>query len=274
MALILLYVLAAALYLILGIYFWRTRWATSAAEPPPARAWERTAVVVPLVLHTILLDVTLVHPDVLRFGFGHALSVMLWLAVLVYWIESLFVRLEGLQALVLPVAALAVLLPALFPGFAAAESSSLAFRMHLCAAMAAYSLFTIAVLQALMMTVVERRLHAGAVTGPLASLPPLLTLERMLFRFIWAGFVLLTLTLASGVLFSEQLFGRALRFEHKSLFAVLSWLIFAGLLAGRYRYGWRGRAALRWIFAGFITLMLAYVGSRFVLEVILQRGMR
>ncbi|MGH8683127.1 MAG: cytochrome C assembly family protein, partial [Burkholderiales bacterium] len=113
----------------------------------------------------------------------------------------------------------------------------------------------------------------GPLAGPLASLPPLLTLERLLFRILAAGFVLLTATLATGVLFSEELFGQALRFNHKTLFALLSWVIFGGLLVGRWRYGWRGRKALRWTLAGFVALLLAYVGSRFVLEVVLGRSL-
>src|SRR6185436_1151122 len=105
----------------------------------------------------------------------------------------------------------------------------------------------------------------------LIALPPLLTLEQLLFRLIGAAFVLLTLTLATGIAYSETLFGRALRFDHKTVFAVLSWLTFGGLLAGRWLHGWRGRTALRWTLTGFVLLILAYVGSRFVLEVILGR---
>ena len=240
---------------------------SSASRP----TWERAAILVPLALHAVLLQHSLLASEHLRFGFGQALSVMLWLAVLIYWIESLFVRLEGLQALVLPLAAMAVVLPAIFPGFAMPDSGSIGFRLHLIVAMAAYSLFTLAALQALLMTLLERRLHGGALAGGLAALPPLLSLERLLFRIIQIGFVLLSLTLLTGIGFSEQLFGQPLKFDHKTVFAILSWLIFAGLLAGRRAYGWRGRAALRWIFAGFIALLLAYVGSRFVLEVILHR---
>jgi ABC-type uncharacterized transport system permease subunit len=100
----------------------------------------------------------------------------------------------------------------------------------------------------------------------------LLTLETLLFRTIAIAFVFLTLTLVTGIAFSETLFGRALRFDHKTVFAVLSWLIFGLLLAGRWRYGWRGRTALRWTLSGFAMLFLAYVGSRFVLEVLLGRA--
>src|SRR5437667_617 len=124
-----------------------------------------------------------------------------------------------------------------------------------------------------LMTLMERRLHGGALAGPLAALPPLLTMERLLFQILLAGFVFLTLTLATGIAFSETLFGRAMKFDHKTVFAVASWLIFAALLAGRYLYGWRGRVALRWTLVGFVALLLAYVGSRFVLEVILRRGL-
>jgi ABC-type uncharacterized transport system permease subunit len=96
-------------------------------------------------------------------------------------------------------------------------------------------------------------------------------MEALLFRLIHVAFVLLTFTLISGVFFSETLFGKALSFNHKTVFAILSWLIFAALLAGRHLRGWRGRIALRWTLAGFAALLLAYVGSRFVLEVILGR---
>jgi ABC-type uncharacterized transport system permease subunit len=103
------------------------------------------------------------------------------------------------------------------------------------------------------------------------DLPPLLTLERFLFRLIGAGFVLLTLTLASGMLFSEQVFGRAVTFTHKSVFSLLGWLTYGALLWGRWRYGWRGRVALRWILAGTVLLFLAYLGYKIVLEIVLGR---
>jgi ABC-type uncharacterized transport system permease subunit len=288
MPLILLHAVAALLYAALAAHFWRTRWRAPAPRPPGIARWERAAILAPFALHTWLLYQELVAAPGLRFGFGQALSVTLWIAVLIYWIESLYVNLEGMQALVLPIAAVSVLLPGLFPGLESpAYASSTGFRAHLLLAMLAYSLFTIGALHALLMALLERKLHGGrrdggaadgpgpggALAGPLASLPPLLTLERLLFRILAAGFVLLTLTLATGVVFSEELFGRPLRVNHKTVFAILSWLIFGGLLAGRWRYGWRGRKALRWTLAGFVALLLAYVGSRFVLEVILGRSL-
>jgi ABC-type uncharacterized transport system permease subunit len=180
---------------------------------------------------------------------------------------------EGLQPLALPLAAVCTLLPALFPGqHLLANAASPMFRVHFLIAMVAYSLFTLAALHAIIMAVAERRLHRGELTRPLASLPPLLTMEALLFRLILIAFVLLTLTLASGIAFSETLFGKAMEFNHKTLFSIISWLIFAALLVGRFAYGWRGRTALRWTLAGFAALLLAYVGSRFVLEIVLDRA--
>jgi ABC-type uncharacterized transport system permease subunit len=148
----------------------------------------------------------------------------------------------------------------------------LVFKVHLLIAMLAYSLFTIASLHVLLMALLERRLHDGSLPRVLQGLPPLLAMETLLFRIIWAGFILLTATILSGVLYSEELFGRAARLNHKTVFGVLSWIIFAALLGGRHIYGWRGRVAVRWTLAGFLMLVLAYVGSRFVLEVILGRA--
>lgn len=285
-----LYVLTVACYAALALHFWRTRWRPAASDPSASAAarghsrtaaWERAGILVPLALHTWLLHHALFATPELRFGFGIGLSAMLWITVLIYWVESLFVAIEGMQAFILGAAAVCTPLPAAFPGLASPPATDgIAFRIHTVLALGAYGLFTIAALHALLMTLVEKRLHAGAagaaaggpLFGPGAGLPPLLTLERLLFRLIGSGFVLLTLTLLTGAIYSETIFGQAMRFSHKTLFALISWLIFAALLAGRHAYGWRGRTALRWTLAGFLALLLAYVGSRFVLEVILQRG--
>ena len=282
---ILPYALTSLLYAALGWHFWNTRWsATADASGDGAdtgiASWERAAILAPFALHSYLLYAELIAATDLRFGFSQALSVMLWLTVLIYWAESLIYDLKGMQALVLPLAAVCALLPGFFAGpETPAYTHTFAFRIHLLVAMLAYSLFTIAALHATLMTVLERRLHAGkragspggSLSGPWASLPPLMTLEALLFRILTLGFLLLTLTLGTGFFFSEELFGKAVRFNHKTVFGVVSWFIFAALLVGRYAWGWRGRTALRWTLTGFVTLLLAYVGSMFVLEVILGK---
>jgi ABC-type uncharacterized transport system permease subunit len=219
-------------------------------------------------------------PGGLRIGFAVMLSAALWVSVGAYWIENRNFALDGLRRLVMPCACAVALLPLVFPGAVMPlQNQSSAFGWHVAVAVLAYSTLTIAAFHAVLMALQESRLHARTVPaggswlgGALDQLPALLTMEKLLFRLIWIGFVLLSLTVLSGVVFSEQLFGRALRWDHKNVFALLSWLLFAALLAGRYLRGWRGKTALRFTLAGFATLALAYVGSRFVLEVVLHRG--
>jgi ABC-type uncharacterized transport system permease subunit len=100
---------------------------------------------------------------------------------------------------------------------------------------------------------------------------PLLTLERLTYRFVGAGFVLLSATLAVGMLFGEVVYGHAWRWDHKTFFSVLSWLTFAVLLVGRIGFGWRGKRAANMLYTGSVFLLLAYVGSRFVMEIVLGR---
>jgi ABC-type uncharacterized transport system permease subunit len=231
----------------------------------------REAILLPLALHGWLVYQILFGAPELRFGFAPALSVMLWLAVAVCWIEGLFYRVDLIYALALAAAALCAPLPAFFPGRIAPDAYSAAFKLHLVVGMLAYSLFVVATLHAVLISAVERRLHTDPTLAD-SAMPPLLTLETLVFRLTAAAFVVLTLTLGLGIAYSESLLGKAMRFDHKTLFVVLSWLTFGALLAGRWLYGWRGRTAFRWTLTGFAMLMLAYPGSRFVLEVVLQRS--
>ncbi|MCC7082043.1 MAG: cytochrome c biogenesis protein CcsA [Burkholderiales bacterium] len=273
---ILAYLATALGYGALAAYFWRTRWAhpIQAASDKAAGtgAWEQVAVLAPLTLHAVLLyQSTLAGPEV-RLGIGIAASLIVWLSVLIYWFGSFIYHVQGLQALVMPIAAIGCLVPLVAPGARTLPNAQLlAFKAHLLISMLAYGFFTIASLHVLLMAVLEKRLHGGQLRPALTRLPPLLTMERILFQLIGAGFVLLTLSLASGIVFSEEVFGKPLSPNHKTVFGVLSWMIFGALLWGRRRYGWRGRVAMRWTLTGFLMLVLAYFGSRFVLEVVLQR---
>jgi ABC-type uncharacterized transport system permease subunit len=231
-----------------------------------------TATAVPLLLHTALLYRSMFAGEAMYLGVGDFISAIIWLTVLIYWLFGLFYRIEGLQVFILGAAAILVWASVALPAVRPLTHTDLpAFRLHLLISLLAYSLFTIASLQALIMALLERRLHGGRLPLFLQSLPPLLTMERLLFRIVAFGFVLLTLSLGSGMFFSEELFGQPLKVTHKVVFGIVAWCIFAALLAGRYIYGWRGRLALRWTLAGFLALVLAYIGSKFVLEVILQR---
>ncbi|MBX3641065.1 MAG: cytochrome c biogenesis protein CcsA [Nitrosomonas sp.] len=233
------------------------------------------AMLVPLLLHAVTLYQSILAGAGLNLGVGNAVSLIVWLTAFIYWFSGFFSRYQGLQTLLAPIAvaaAIAVVLPLVFPSLKPLENTELsAFKAHLIVAMSAYSLLTIAALHAILMTVVEYQLHHPATRSLLTNLPPLLAMEKLLFRIIWIGFVLLTLTLLSGIIFSKEVFGQPVTFSHKTLFGFISWGIFAALLVGRRFYGWRGRLAIRWTLTGFVMLLLAYIGSKFVLEVILSR---
>lgn len=262
------------LYAVLGWHFWRTRWRETGrgVDALPMQIWERAAIALALAIQGIGLYDGLFGASGMRFSFSFALSLMLWLAVLIYWLEGFRSPMDGLQPMVLPLAALCAVLPLLFPQVRViAHADAWGFKLHFMAAMLAYSLFTLSALHAIFMSLAERKLHDRKLSKYLASFPPLLTMEALLFRMIAIAFSLLTVALASGILFSEAIFDQALRLDHKTLFAFASWAIFAALLVGRQAYGWRGRIALRWTLAGFVLLLLAYIGSRFVSEVLLGR---
>jgi len=268
------HILAALLYGALGFHFWNTRWRDHEGQcvACPMLSWERLAIGATLAVHAFGLFSTLLSPAGMRFSFALALSLMMWLAVLIYWLESFMARMEGMQPMVLPVAAVCALLPAIFRHdhlIALAEDTG--FQFHFLTAMLAYSLLTLAALHAIFMGFTENALHRRLVKRSLASLPSLMAMESLLFRMLMLGFILLTLAVGSGLLFSEAIFGKPLSFDHKVVFAIASWCIFATLLFGRHAWGWRGKRALRMTLAGFGLLILAYFGSRFVVEIILGR---
>jgi ABC-type uncharacterized transport system permease subunit len=231
------------------------------------------------LVHGAALWLDMMAPGSLRVGFAIMLSAALWVSVAAYWFENRNFALDGLRRLVMPCACAAAVLPVIFPGSVLQlEGKAPAFGWHIAVAILAYSTLTIAAFHAVLMALQESRLHTrspgtGWLSAALDQLPALLTMEKLLFRLIGIGFILLSLTVLSGIVFSEQLFGTVLKWDHKSVFALLSWILFAALLAGRKWRGWRGKTALRFTLAGFATLALAYVGSRFVLEVVLHRGL-
>lgn len=270
----LVHVLVAAGYLGLAWHAWRTL----TSESGTGLTTDRWLLPLLALAHGALLAHDIFGRGEFRFGFAFALSATLWLTVLIVGAESYFSASRGLLLLVLPLAALASGLPVLFPGSPLGPSTtSPLFRLHLVLAILSYSVLTIAAMQALLMATMDRRLHGDMhhERTPLGRfldrLPPLLAMETVLFRLITAGFVLLTATLVSGLFFSELIFGRPLRFDHKTVFTIAAWVVFGGLLAGRVFFGWRGRTALRWTLIGFVMLVLAYIGSKFVLEVLLGR---
>jgi len=268
-----LYLAAFLAYAALGVYFWRTQ--AAGQEAVLDRGLARFVVLIPLMMQAYLLSNSLFVDGQMNLGLTNAISLILWLTLLVYWVAHFFYPIASLQTLVLPLAAVGVLLPGLFPDEHLQPAKNWAFEAHIAVAMLAFSLLTIAALHAGLMSLAEKRLHHAILPKAMHNLPPLLTMEALLFRIIVAGFLLLSFTLASGMIFSEHVFGHALKITasnaHKIVFGLLSWAVFAGLLLGHHFYGWRGRTAIRWTLSGFAFLFLSYVASKFVLEVLLHR---
>ncbi|MDX3987696.1 MAG: cytochrome c biogenesis protein CcsA [Achromobacter sp.] len=270
---------AALAYAVLGGSLWLRL--AGAGEVEQTGKIGRLCLLGALVLQGIGLQQAMLGAQHLFIGWALALSAAIWLGMVVFWLESLLVRIDGLQLLLLPAAALASALAALFPqGQFVPHADDAWLRVHLLIALAAYGLITIAALHAMMMALLDRHLHRpldapaerSIIGRVLDSQPPLLVQEQLLFRIIWIGFIVLTLAVGSGSVASMKLTGKILPFDHKTVFTLLSWLTFGVLLAGRHVWGWRGRVALRWTLTGFGFLILAYTGSRFVLEMILHRG--
>jgi ABC-type uncharacterized transport system permease subunit len=201
-----------------------------------------------------------------RLGFGPVLSMTVWLVIAVHAIESRLVPLPAVRRWLAPAGALVVLLAAMFPGESRQFASPFA-PLHFVLGVGSYGLFGAAVLHATLLDAAERRLRSKLPAAGSTLGMPLLQLERLTFRFVEAGFAVLSATLLLGIVSSVQW-----RWDHKTVLSLLGWAVFAALLAGRRLRGWRGRRATRWLYFGAALLLLAYVGSRFVFEVLLGRS--
>ena len=238
------------------------------AAPLGART-ARIAVRLAWLLHGSLLAWSLFGAEP-RFGFAPALSVTAWLIAAVYAVESHMYPLLQTRWALSALGAIAVMLATLLPGTSLHPNASPWLPLHWALGIASYGLFGVAVVHAWFMTRAEKRFRHAA--DPHSGMP-LLTMERLTFRLVAAGCLLLSATLLLGFLFEKQLYGSAtpLKWDHKTAFSVLSWLAFAILLVGRARFGWRGKRAVRFLYIGSGLLLLAYVGSRFVMEIVLGR---
>lgn len=228
----------------------------------------RQSLYVAWALHLLALVVGMLSGPA-RFGFAPALSISAWLMLGMYIIEQrLYPRMRAAGVLSALCAA-TVLLALFFPGAPLSHQHSAWMPLHLALGVASYGMFAAAVVHASLMTRAEWRMRRASQAQ---AGVPLLTLERIMFRCVQVGFALLTATLLVGWLFGEALYGHAWRWDHKAVLSVLAWLVFAVLLLGRAYFGWRGRRAIRMVYAGAVLLLLAYAGSRFVLEVLLERS--
>lgn len=223
-----------------------------------------------ITIHALFLVPQVMTPGGLNLGFFHAASLIALTTALLLAIADLFQPVDNLGIGVYPIAALSIALLLLYPqAHLITDASSWQLDSHILLSLLAYSILGLAVVQSVLLAIQDRHLHNRQPGGFIRALPPLAVMETLLFQMIGAGFALLTLALVTGALFLEDIFAQHL--VHKTVLSIVAWCVFAILLWGRWRFGWRGRTALRWTIGGFIFLMLAYLGSKFVLELILGR---
>lgn len=236
----------------------------------PERRWPLQALVAAWGLQALVL-VSDAWPGAdglpgLRIGFAPVLSLTVWLVIAIHGLESRMLPVPRLRRTLAVTGAVAAALAWAFPGELHVVAHSHWAPLHWLLGLLSYGLFGAVVLHALLLDNAERRLRGGIGTGSGTFGVPLMRLERLTFRFVEAGFIVLTLALALGLSSAYW------RWDHKTVLSLLGWATLAALLLGRRVRGWRGHLATRWLYAGALLLLLAYVGSRFVLEVVLQRA--
>ena len=226
-----------------------------------------------IALHAWVLYQNLFVVNGLNMGIFNALSLLSWIIASLILVSSFTQPVENLSIAALPLAALALILELAFPSSPEAHLVSRdvpdGLKIHILISILSYSLFTIAACQAVLLAVQNKHLHSKRPGGFVRTLPPLETMENLLFRMISVAFVLQSISVVSGIMYLRDMFAQHL--VHKTVLSIAAWLVFGILLIGRWRFGWRGRTAIRWTMSGFVTLLLAYLGSKWVLEVLLGR---
>ncbi|WP_126455786.1 cytochrome C assembly family protein [Sulfuriflexus mobilis] len=221
-----------------------------------------------VILHGGLVYNTIFTEAGLNLGFYSAASLIMSLVALLMLLAAITQPIENLGIVVLPLAAISLLLDQFLSSqHILASNTTQNIEIHIILSLLAYSLLSIAAVQAVLLAVQDYQLRHKHPGGFMRALPPMRVMESLLFQIIGVGFFLLSLALLSGIIYLEDIFAQHL--VHKTVLSIIAWLVFAILLFGRRLAGWRGRTAIRWTLAGFVTLLLAYFGSKLVLEIIL-----
>ncbi|HET6633268.1 MAG TPA: cytochrome c biogenesis protein CcsA [Rhodanobacteraceae bacterium] len=236
--------------------------------PRAPRPLALALALVALVLHTVVL--LGMHGGSLDLHFFAALSLVAGVVAALTLLVNLLRPVGALGVIVFPLAALFLGIDV----FGAPDTHPLPLawpiKLHVTLAVVAFSLLSIAAVLAIVLAIQEWALRRRQVARWLRALPPLTQTETLLFRLIASGFALLTLALVSGALFIENI--RAQHLMHTTVLSIAAWLIFGALLWGRWRHGWRGVRAVNLTLIGMAVLALAFFGSKFVLELVLQRA--
>lgn len=255
----------------IAFYCWATlrQWQSLTARKPAARSQVLTTASIGALFHLgYLITHTFGHEHI-NFEVFEVASLTSWVMVLLLIFSCQRKPLENLFVGVLPISAAVLLIAALNSSYIPLTDLSYGLAWHILLSILAYSILTIAALQSILLYWQDNALKKRQARGILRSLPPLQLMDRLLFEMLWLGMILLTASYIIGWPYILDMKGQHL--SHKVVFALISWLIFAWLLLGRYRYGWRGVVASRWTLIGAAFMLLSYFGSKFVLEVILNR---
>lgn len=260
---------AGILYLTTGALLARRLSRGAAAAPSPGGA-ALLAGAAAVVLHALFLSLNIFTGDGLNLSFFNAVSLLSWLIAVLFLLATLTSPVENLGIVILPAAALAIFLETVLPSqHTLVQPATTGIGVHILISILAYSLLAIAAVQAILLAIQDRHLRNRQPGGFIRALPPLNTMETLLFQLIGVGFTLQSVSLVTGFVYMNNLFGQHL--AHKTVLSLIAWSVFATLLWGRWRFGWRGRVAIRWTLSGFAVLMLAYLGSKLVLELVLHR---
>jgi len=223
-----------------------------------------------IILHAWVLYQNLFVVNGLNMGIFNALSLLSWIIAALILATSFTQPVENTGIAALPLAAIALIVEMTFPSeHLVSKTVPTGLKLHILISILSYSLFSIAAVQATLLAVQNKHLHSKRPGGFVRALPPLETMETLLFRIIAVAFVLQSFSLLSGAFYLKDMFAQHM--AHKVVLSVGAWMVFAILLVGRKRHGWRGKTAIRWTMSGFITLLLAYVGSKWVLEVLMGK---
>ncbi len=238
----------------------------------PLAQWPREGALsiafLAILFHTLMLYPLLTRGAGLDLGFFNASSLIALITALLLVVTAIRKPVENLGIALLPIAAISIVLIRSHHSQVIVENSiSWQIEIHILLSVLAYSLLGLGAFQALLLALQNHQLHNRRPGGIIRALPPLQTMETLLFQMIGTGFILLSLSLLTGVLFLDDIFNQHL--AHKTVLSLIAWGVFAGLLLGRKHKGWRGRTAIRWTLSGFGFLMLAYFGSKLVLEFLL-----
>lgn len=257
---------AIGLYIMTGVLLGKAR-LTTPQRQAKSFMWVGFAAT---LFHAMALFNIIFTPLGMNMSSFYALSMIGWLAALLLILASVTKPVEKLGIVIFPLAAFMLGLEMLFPGnHLIVPAGSWQLQTHILFSLFAISILYLAAVQAILLFVQDSQLHKKHLSRFVRNLPPLQTMEDLLFQIIVIGFLLLSTALLTGVVFIEDLFGKG--HAHKTILSILAWILFATLLFGRHQFGWRGRTAISWTLGGFVSLLLAYMGTKIILEMILNR---